>query len=121
MISWKTRFFCSGVLAAAVAGFAPVQAANVASPAVSVRYADLDVATVDGAAVLLERIEAAASDVCARLIPGGLDQVSRAKRLRCARKSIAEAVARVNQPVLAEVYARGLSARRAPSVAALVR
>ncbi len=121
MTSWKTRIFCSGVLAAAVAGFAPVQAADVVAPAVSVKYADLDVGTVEGAAMLLERIEAAASDVCAQLIPAGLDQVSRVKRLRCASKSVAAAVAKVNQPVLAEVYARGTSARRAPSVAALVR
>lgn len=121
MISWKTRFLCSGVLAAAVAGFGPAQAADVVAPAVSVKYADLDVGTVDGAAVLLERIEAAASDVCAQLIPANLDQVSRVKRLRCVKKATAAAVTKVNQPVLAEVYARGTSTRRAPSVAALVR
>ena len=70
-----------------------------------------------GATQLLTRIEVAANSVCARLDHG--DVASRANRQRCEQKLTAAAVAKVNHPVLAQVYES--AHRTAPRVAALVR
>ena len=67
---------------------------------ITVRYADLDAGTVDGATLLLKRIEAASGRVCASLDHG--DLASRSRREACERKLTAAAVTRVNSPVLAE-------------------
>lgn len=125
MISAKSRFFRAGAFAAAALVLAlPAAAGALTAPDVAVRYADLDIGSVAGATQLLQRIEAAADQVCARLDHG--DLASRANRDRCEQKLTAAAVAKVNHPVLAQVYesARhgGTSTRHAaPRMAALVR
>jgi UrcA family protein len=69
---------------------------------ITVRYADLDAGSVDGATLLLKRIEAASGRVCASLDHG--DLASRSRREACEGKLIAAAVTHVNSPVLADVY-----------------
>jgi UrcA family protein len=86
---------------------APVLASDITGRDVAVKYADLDVDTVDGATRLLQRIEAAADRVCAPLDHG--DLASRRSRDACERKLTSNAVARVDSPALASVYQ---SARR---------
>lgn len=126
MISAKSRFFRGGALAAALVLTVPALAGAGAltAPDVAVRYADLDVGSVAGATQLLQRIESAAEQVCARLDHG--DLASRANRERCEQKLTAAAVAKVNHPVLAQVYesvrhGAASSRRAAPRMAALVR
>jgi UrcA family protein len=117
MITSKGRFFRGGALAAALVLTMPAVAGAVTGPDITVRYADLDVDTVPGATQLLQRIESAADRVCARLDHG--DLASRGNRERCEQKLTAAAVARVNHPVLAQVYET--AHRAAPRVAALLR
>ena len=119
MTTSKSRSFCGGVLAAAMAlsPSVPALAGAVTGPDVAVRYSDIDVDTVAGATLLLKRIEVAADRVCARLDHG--DLASRSNRERYEQKLIGATVAKVNQPMLVQVYE---SARRTPPrVAALVR
>jgi UrcA family protein len=95
----------------------PALAGGSAGPDVTVRFQDLNIQTVEGATVLLNRINTAAHNVCARLDHG--DLASHANLVRCQQKLTAAAVARVNNPVLATVYK---SAHPTTStVAALVR
>jgi UrcA family protein len=98
-----------GVAAPAMAGYEP-------NPDVTVRYGDLDIDSQAGAALLLQRIEGAAVQVCARMNNGAL--VSRVLRDRCRQKVTAAAVARVNRPALATVYES--SYRTAPAKVAMV-
>jgi UrcA family protein len=92
-------------------------AAGITGRDVRVTYSGTDVGNVDGATLLLRRIEAASASVCAALDHG--DLASRGRRLACERQLTADAVMRVNSPVLADVYR---SARRDSSrVIALAR
>jgi len=81
---------------------ATASASEITGRDVTVRYADLDAGTVDGATLLLKRIEAASGRVCAALDHG--DLASRSRREACERKLTDAAVTRVNSPVLADVY-----------------
>lgn len=81
---------------------AAASASGITGPDVTVRYADLDVDTVDGATLLLKRIESASGRVCSPLDHG--DLASRGRREACEQKLIAAAVSRVNSPALATVY-----------------
>lgn len=71
---------------------------------VKVSYADLNLATVDGATALYGRLKRAAREVC------GLDYVQPDERLHssiwktCYDSAIAEAVTKVNSPMLAAVH-----------------
>ena len=85
----------------------PASASDITGRDITVRYADLDVATVDGATLLLKRIEGAANRVCSPLDHG--DLASKGRREACEQKLTAAAVTRVNSPALATVYQ---SARR---------
>ena len=110
----------TGIMFAAVAALsmAPLAfAADVTGRDVTVRYAGRDVSTVDGATLLLQRIESASAHVCAALDHG--DLASRGRRVACEQKLTAAAVTRVDSPVLADVYR---AARRdASRVIALAR
>jgi UrcA family protein len=89
------------IAAALLAAFATgVQAEDVAQ--VHVKYADLNVNNPAGAAVLYQRIRAAAEKVCA--MPGSreLDRAAQAKA--CMTKATADAVAAVNAPALTGLY-----------------
>jgi len=95
----------------------PSLAGTQAAPDVTVGYSDINIETVDGATVLLNRIKAAASDVCAPLNHG--DLASRANSQRCHQKLTAAAVQKVNHPMLASVYKSAYAT--APTVAAVAK
>jgi UrcA family protein len=91
------------VVAATASGLSvSVAAGDITGRDVTVSFADLDANTLDGAAVLLRRIESAANRVCAALDHG--DLASRSKREACELKLTAAAVSRVDLPALATVY-----------------
>jgi UrcA family protein len=68
----------------------------------NVSYADLDVNTSDGAAVLYHRIRVAAAEVCS--IYDARDLAHTALRRSCTDRAVAHAVASVNLPALADQY-----------------
>jgi UrcA family protein len=76
------------------------------SPALKVRYSDLNLSTEQGSLVLYGRIVAAAHQVCA------VDDIRDLKAVRaanaCREQAIAQAVRDVNSPMLASVYAARL-------------
>ncbi len=67
-----------------------------------VKYADLNVSHPAGAAVLLQRIHAAAEKVCA--MPGSRELDGTAQAKACMTKAMADAVAAVNAPALTGLY-----------------
>jgi UrcA family protein len=72
-------------------------------PQAVVKYADLDISTSQGAAVLYNRIRSASEGLCAPLDGGDLNAKFRAKA--CVQRAIEGAVAKVNGPALYAVYA----------------
>ena len=72
------------------------------APQATVKFADLNVTSTQGAATLYSRIRMAANLVCLPLDNGDL----KSKKLmdNCIHKAIADAVARVDQPALYSVY-----------------
>lgn len=81
---------------------ASAPASDVSGRDITVRYADLDAGTIEGATVLLQRIRRAADRVCAPLDHGDLG--SRNHRQACEGKLTSAAVTGVNSPALASVY-----------------
>jgi UrcA family protein len=96
------RFLAATALFAAAASLSVASAAGPAGRDVSVTYSSADAGTVDGATLLLRRIEAASARVCAPLDHGDLS--SRSRRQACERQLTGDAVSRVNSPVLADIY-----------------
>ena len=94
-----------GVIATAIcgalaAGFGTVSAADGRPPASEiVKFADLNISKAAGAAVLYDRIRAAAQGVCSYYV-----FESDAAQNRCLHDAIANAVVKVNQPALFAVY-----------------
>jgi len=89
------------VAAALVAGI--VTAAQGAEfPQVHVKYADLNLNSEAGAAVLYQRIRSAAAQVCGTF--GVRDLSAQAAAKACQARAIGEAVATVHAPALTQVY-----------------
>lgn len=96
---------------------ASAPASDITGRDITVRYADLDAGTIEGATLLLQRIQGAAGRVCAPLDHG--DLASRSRRQVCQQKLTDAAVTGVDSPTLASLYQ---SARRdPPRVIALAR
>jgi UrcA family protein len=94
----KIASIASGV---AMLGFAALSCANgLEFREVTVKFGDLDVTRPPGATVLYHRIRAAAREVCSPEFHtlGATIPVD-----SCVEKSIAEAVAKVNQPALSAI------------------
>jgi len=88
-----------------------------AGPQQVVRYADLNLASHAGVAVLYRRIQNAASQVCGPVDRRQLSQVAAAKP--CIDGAIAEAVSAINSPMLTSQYlAKTGSASKLKTVAA---
>jgi UrcA family protein len=68
----------------------------------TVKYADLNVSSLTGAAALYARISATANEVCRTL--DGRDLASKSHFDRCVHQAIADAVTKVDQPALYSVY-----------------
>ena len=93
-----------GLVAAAIFGalassLSTVSAADRSSASITVKYADLDLASPSGARVLYGRIQAAARSACAYFW-----FETDAAEARCVQNTIASAVTRVNRPALTAVY-----------------
>jgi len=87
---------------AAIGAAGSASAASADAPALTVRYADLNLSTEQGALALYGRIVAAANRVC---VAGNmLDPDSMATARACREEAIARAVRDVNRPTLASVY-----------------
>jgi UrcA family protein len=87
------------ILAALALCFSAVTAADPSSASVTVKYADLDIASPSGALALYERVRAAAQSACSYFW-----FKTDADEARCVHHTIANAVAKVNQPALSAVY-----------------
>jgi len=87
-----------------VSGFAvlPAAAESLDPPQLTVKYADLNLASTQGAAVLYARIRQAAKNVCLQFAGGGLDVYQ--QRAVCINQAIAGAVSHVNAPALSALY-----------------
>ncbi len=77
-------------------------AAETDPPQTTVKYADLNLASPEGAAALYARIHRAARQVCSPL--DGRDLTSKMQMDSCVHKAIASAVAKVDQPALFNAY-----------------
>jgi len=92
-------FIASSIFVALAASFSAVSAADPSSASITVKYADLDIASPSGARVLYERIRAAAQSACSYFW-----FKTDADEARCLQNTIAKAVTKVNQPALSAVY-----------------
>ena len=89
----------AAIFAALASSFSAVSAADSSSASITVKYADLDIASPYGARVLYERIRAAAQSACSYFW-----FKTDADEARCLQNTIAKAVTKVNQPALSAVY-----------------
>jgi UrcA family protein len=90
----------TGIFGALASSFSAVSAADEPDPvSITVKYADLNVASPSGALVLYERIRAAAQAACSYYW-----FKTDADEARCVHDTIANAVAKVNQPALSAVF-----------------
>ncbi len=89
----------TAIFVALASSFSAVSAADPSSASITVKYADLDIASPSGARVLYERIRAAAQGAC-----NYFWFKTDADEARCLQNTIAKAVTQVNQPALTAVY-----------------
>lgn len=78
---------------------------------VEVHYSDLDLTRSEGAAVLYERLHAAAKGVCASL--DARDLASQMRFKDCVQTAIGSAVAKVDRPVLTAYHNARMNSRNA--------
>jgi UrcA family protein len=93
------RLIATAIFGALASSFSAVSAADPSSASVTVKYADLKLASPSGALVLYERIRAAAQSAC-----NYFWFKTDADEARCVQNTIANAVSKVNQPALSAVY-----------------
>jgi UrcA family protein len=87
----------------AIGAIGSAQAANADSPALRIRYSDLNLSSEQGSLALYGRIVAAAHQVCDFADNRDLHSVAAARA--CREQAIARAVRDVNSPMLAALYA----------------
>jgi UrcA family protein len=93
---------CAAILGCSAAVASPASAAIDQPATYVVRFADLDLSRIDGAATLYNRIRLAANQVCAPLESRDLGLL--VKDRACVDKAIADAVANVNRPLLSQYH-----------------
>jgi UrcA family protein len=99
LIAVTTFAVCNFTIARADTGFEP--------PRVTVRFADLDTTTTQGAAVLYRRLKSAAESVCQDLDPG-LRLAMKQRYNSCIHLALGNAIVRLDRPaVTAYAAARG--------------
>jgi UrcA family protein len=91
--------FATAIFGALVSSFSAVSAADPSSASITVKYADLNIASPSGARVLYERIRAAAQNAC-----NYFWFKTDADEARCLQNTIAKTVTKVNEPTLSAVY-----------------
>jgi UrcA family protein len=102
----RVAALAAGIVAASAAGVSAAATSAVDAPSVVVHYADLDLATPQGAQALYRRIAAAAWRVCPNTDQRDLAAV--AQNRNCREEAIARAVHDVGTPLLASAYAEHL-------------
>jgi UrcA family protein len=110
--------FCSLAFACVIclAGATQAAAGEVLTRQVTVNYHDLNLATIQGATALYTRLRGAARNVCDQ--PAAGLHAHRAWQA-CYRAAMAQAVARINSPLLSAVNDRAEA--RATTTAMLIR
>ena len=93
------RSLIAAAIFALASSFSAVSAADPSSASINVKYSDLNIASPSGALVLYERIRAAAQSAC-----NYFWFKTDADEARCVHNTIANAVAKVNQPALSAVF-----------------
>ena len=89
----------TGIFVALTGSFSPVSAADPSSAGITVKYADLNVASPSGARALYDRIRTAAQSAC-KYFWFETDEAE----ARCVQNTIANAVTKIHQPALSAVY-----------------
>ena len=95
------RFVSAAILGTLALGFAATAPADDNLRKVTVKFADLNVSTPEGAAVLYSRIRAAAKTVCE---VDDFSPFTSRSASACVRESITQAVTKVNQTALYTVF-----------------
>lgn len=72
-------------------------------PHVTVKFADLDASSSQGAAALYRRIRSTANSICWRMSDS--NEAFKSNKDACLQKVIADAVIKVNEPALSAVFA----------------
>jgi UrcA family protein len=102
LTTYRINNWLAGALVGALSFSCAAMADNYGPHTLTVNFGDLDAAHPQGASVLYQRIRAAAQSVCSPFEGGSLNDKARLKD--CVDASIADAVFRVNEPALTEVY-----------------
>jgi UrcA family protein len=89
----------TAIFGALTSGFSAVSAAGPSFASITVKYADLNLASPSGALLLYERIRTAAQSAC-----NYFWFETDAAEARCVQNTIASAVAKVDRPALSAVY-----------------
>lgn len=93
---------CAAALGCGAAVAGPAGAAIDAPATYVVRFADVDLSSIEGAATLYNRIRQAANQVCSPLESRTLGLLVRDRA--CVDKAVADAVAGVNRPLLSQYH-----------------
>jgi UrcA family protein len=93
---------CAAIFGCSAAVASPASAAIDEPATYVVRFADVDLSRIGGAATLYTRIRQAAGQVCTPL--EGRDLGLLVKHRACVDKAIADAVASVNRPLLSQYH-----------------
>lgn len=100
---------CIAIISTSVLSLIALNAANAADfsnapKSRTVRFADLDLSTVDGAATLYNRLRSAARGVCSPL-RGGPSLRDKQQYADCIDFALSNAIAKVDHPVVTEFFA----------------
>jgi UrcA family protein len=99
-----TRLIAGAVFTTLIGSLSSIAGAaeNTDSLQKTVKYSEVAVSSVQGAASLYNRIRTASEEVCSPLDHG--DLASKMHARSCTHRAIADAVSQVNQPALTAVY-----------------
>jgi UrcA family protein len=103
----RRTLVAGAILSVLALTFATVSSAHEGTtpPQVTVKFADLDVSSSEGAQALYRRIHSAANIVCWRMYVNESNETYKLNKDGCLQQVIADAVAKVNQPALSAVFA----------------
>ena len=99
-------FIATAIFSALAASFGAVCTAadTLETRSQTVKFADLNVSSPEGAAALYRRIAAAANNLCSSIVADSRYIGSQASLRACVHKAIADAVTKVGRPELFAVY-----------------
>lgn len=95
-----TALFAAAALSIALALPAQAETDRTASPALHVAYADLDLTDAHDARVMVQRLNAAADEVCGDKVMSPLLPRAAANHRACVADAVAAAAGQVNAPLL---------------------